>query len=108
MWSSALPAPLTAELACVSALRVALLTRPVALSAAPFAPFRAWLELALPFTPAAGPFGLVPLPPVFYAAIGATTATYLLLLEAVKLRFWHGIDSRQKRRHRRRVPWLSP
>jgi hypothetical protein len=36
------------------------------------------------------------------------TATYLLLLEAVKLRFWHGIDSRQKRRHRRRVPWLSP
>jgi Mg2+-importing ATPase len=64
--------------------------------------------VALPFTPAAGPFGLVPLPPVFYAAIGATTATYLLLLEAVKLRFWHGIDSRQKRRHRRRVPWLSP
>jgi Mg2+-importing ATPase len=65
------------------------------------------LALALPYTPAADLFGLVPLPPVFYAAIVAMTATYLLLLEAVKLRFYRAVDHRQRRRHPRRVPWAA-
>ena len=42
----------------------------------------------LPFTPLAGLFGLVPLPLPFYGALAAMTAGYLLLLEAVKRRFY--------------------
>jgi Mg2+-importing ATPase len=46
------------------------------------------LAAALPFTPLAALFGLVPLPPAFYGALAAMTAGYLLLLEAVKRRFY--------------------
>ena len=44
--------------------------------------------VALPFTPLAGLFGLVPLPPLFYVALLVMTAVYLVLLEAVKRQFW--------------------
>jgi P-type Mg2+ transporter len=59
------------------------------------------LAVVLPFTGVGALFGLVPLPGFFYAALAAMTATYLLLLEAVKRRFW-----RHAGRHRgaRRSP----
>jgi Mg2+-importing ATPase len=44
--------------------------------------------LALPYTPLAAPFGLVPLPPGFLALLLAITAAYLLASEAAKRRFY--------------------
>ena len=46
------------------------------------------LAAVLPFTPVGTWFALVPLPPVFYAALGGMTLVYLLLLEVVKRRFF--------------------
>jgi Mg2+-importing ATPase len=46
------------------------------------------LAAVLPFTPAGDWFGLVALPAAFYLALGAMTVVYLLLLEAVKRRFF--------------------
>jgi Mg2+-importing ATPase len=61
------------------------------------------LAAALPFTTVGAVFELVPLPATFYAALAAMTAVYLLLLEAVKLRFYGAIDRRQRHGHRRRL-----
>jgi Mg2+-importing ATPase len=47
------------------------------------------VALVLPFTPAAAPFGLVPLPWPFHAAVAGLTAAYLVLLEAAKRRLMH-------------------
>ncbi len=44
------------------------------------------LGALLPFTPLAAPLGFTPLPPAFYALLAAMTATYLLVVEAVKRR----------------------
>jgi Mg2+-importing ATPase len=41
----------------------------------------------LPFTSIGADLGFVPLPPLFFAFLAAATATYLLLVEAVKRRF---------------------
>lgn len=41
----------------------------------------------LPFTPIGADLGFIPLPPLFFAFLAAATATYLLLVEAVKRRF---------------------
>ena len=46
------------------------------------------VAVVVPFTPLGPLFGLVPLPPVFYAALAGMTAAYLLLLEVVKRRFY--------------------
>jgi Mg2+-importing ATPase len=43
---------------------------------------------ALPFTPLAGWFELVILPPQYYLAVCGMTLCYLVLLEAVKRRFY--------------------
>jgi Mg2+-importing ATPase len=56
---------------------------------------------AVPFTPLAALFGLVPLPLPFYAALLATTACYLLLLEAVKRRFYRSAGPRKNPKHAR-------
>ena len=47
--------------------------------------------VALPMTPAGALFGFVQPPPAFFAALAAMTCAYLLLVEAVKRRFyrWH-------------------
>lgn len=55
------------------------------------------LAVGLPFTPLAGLFGLVPLPPVFYAALMGMTAAYLVLLEVVKRRFYGTAPARKNR-----------
>ncbi|MDE2605135.1 MAG: magnesium-translocating P-type ATPase [Burkholderiales bacterium] len=52
----------------------------------------------LPFTPLGALFGLVPLPPVFYAALAGMTLAYLALLELVKRLY----QARQRRRQHRR------
>jgi Mg2+-importing ATPase len=44
------------------------------------------VALAVPFTPAAGPLGFVPLPPAFFVFLAAVTLTYLALVEVVKRR----------------------
>lgn len=46
------------------------------------------IAVALPFTPLARAFGLVPLPPLFYGALLGMTCIYLVLLEVVKRRFY--------------------
>jgi Mg2+-importing ATPase len=51
------------------------------------------IAVALPFTPVGSWFGLVPLPTVFYAALGGMTLAYLVLLEAVKRRFYKRINA---------------
>jgi len=55
----------------------------------------------LPFSPLGALFGLVPLPPAFYAALAAMTLAYLLLLETVKRRFWLLATRGRGRRARR-------
>jgi len=45
---------------------------------------------ALPFTPIGADLGFIPLPPLFFAFLAVATATYLLLVEAVKRRFMDG------------------
>ena len=47
------------------------------------------LALALPYTPLAGWFGLVALPPILLAAIVGTTIAYLACTEVAKRRFFH-------------------
>jgi Mg2+-importing ATPase len=42
--------------------------------------------LAIPFTPLAVPLGFVPLPPLYFAFLGAATITYLVFVELVKRR----------------------
>ena len=44
----------------------------------------------LPFTPIGADLGFIPLPPLFFAFLAVATATYLLLVEAVKRRFMDG------------------
>ncbi|MFF2508964.1 magnesium-translocating P-type ATPase [Streptomyces sp. NPDC058067] len=43
--------------------------------------------IALPLTPVAGPLGMTPLPPVYYALLAAVLALYALALTAVKRRY---------------------
>jgi Mg2+-importing ATPase len=44
------------------------------------------VALVLPYSPLAGPLGLVPLPPVFFAFLAAIVAVYLGVVELVKRR----------------------
>ena len=55
----------------------------------------------LPFSPLGPVFGLVGLPGTFYAALGAMTLVYLVVLDFVKRRFWRSPPSRGRpgRRH---------
>jgi len=53
------------------------------------------LAAILPYTPLAAMLGLVPLPPEFFAILGAMVAAYLLLVELVKRWFFR----RWERRH---------
>ncbi len=48
----------------------------------------ALVAVALPYTPVARPFGLVPLAPATLALLVAVTAAYVLTVEAVKQRFF--------------------
>ena len=56
------------------------------------------IAVLLPFTPLGAIFGLVVLPPGFYAALAGMTVSYLVLLEAVKRLFY---AHEQRHRHRR-------
>jgi P-type Mg2+ transporter len=58
----------------------------------------------LPWTPLGAMFGLVPLPAVAYAALAAMTLGYLVVLEAVKRRFWRSQEARPPVTSRRRAP----
>jgi P-type Mg2+ transporter len=44
------------------------------------------MGIVLPFTPLASAFGLVALPPLYFAYVGGVTVCYLMLVEAVKRR----------------------
>jgi P-type Mg2+ transporter len=59
----------------------------------------------LPWTPLGPAFGLVPLPAVFYAALGAMTLAYLVVLEFAKRRFWRTANGRS---HAGRGPRATP
>jgi P-type Mg2+ transporter len=59
---------------------------------------------ALPWTPLGAMFGLVPLPALAYAALAAMTLAYLVVLEAVKRRFWRSQEARPPITSRRRAP----
>lgn len=49
--------------------------------------------LALPWTPLAGLFGFVPLPPAFFAFLAIATGSYLLLVQMLKRRFMFAAGS---------------
>lgn len=49
--------------------------------------------LALPWTPLAGLFGFVPLPPAFFAFLAIATSSYLLLVQVLKRRFMYAAGS---------------
>jgi P-type Mg2+ transporter len=52
------------------------------------------LGLVLPVTPLAAWFGFVPLPWTYYAFVAVAVATYLLLVQAVKVRLLaHGLPA---------------
>jgi Mg2+-importing ATPase len=51
--------------------------------------------LLLPWTPLAGLFGFVPLPPVFFAFLATAALSYLLLVQVLKRRFMQ--PARQRR-----------
>ena len=52
------------------------------------------LAAILPYTPLAAMLGLVPLPPEFFAILGAMVAAYLLLVELVKRWFFRHWERR--------------
>lgn len=57
---------------------------PVVLSSLAVAGF----AVLMPFTPLAGPFQMVPPPPEFYAFLAVVTASYLIVVDLVKSRFY--------------------
>ncbi|MGZ5888406.1 MAG: magnesium-translocating P-type ATPase [Ramlibacter sp.] len=56
----------------------------------------------LPYTPAGPVFGLVPLPPAYYAALAVMTLAYLVALELAKHAFWRHARRTLPRPPRRR------
>ena len=55
------------------------------------------LALALPYSPLNHYFGFVPLPPAFYAILGAMVLVYLMMVELAKRFFYHYIQRAKAR-----------
>ena len=72
----------------------------------------------LPFTPAAWWLGFQPLPPLYFAVLGAMVAVYLALAETAKAVFYHRLRTperlsrplaaAERRAHRLQTRWFKP